>query len=100
MFPWRGATDAQIHGVWMHGCTVRGHFVPEWRTERADSGYAVRSGDSIQHKGTTQECKKCAKVEGTLYLYGVKMYIGGGRCENTGEKWRMVSANFMMYGVV
>lgn len=50
--------------------------------------------------GRTQECKKCAKVEGTLYLYGAEMYIGGGRCENTGEKWRMVSANFMMYGVV
>lgn len=70
-----------------------------------EGGQRVRSAQWGQHtaqgnNARMQECKKCAKVEGTLYLYGVKMYIGGGRCENTGEKWRMVSANFMMYGVV
>lgn len=51
-----------------------------------------------QHKGTTrecknirtQECKKCTKVEEMLYLYGAKMYKGGGKDGNTGAKWRIV----------
>lgn len=38
----------------------------------------------------TQECKKCTKVEEMLYLYGAKMYKGGGKDENTGAKWRIV----------
>lgn len=38
----------------------------------------------------TQECKKCAKVEEMLYLYGAKMYKGGGKDGNTGAKWRIV----------
>lgn len=36
-----------------------------------------------------QECKKCAKVEEILYLYGVKMYRGGEKDGNIGRKWRM-----------
>lgn len=37
----------------------------------------------------TQECKKCAKVEEMLYLYGAKMYRGGEKDGYIGGKWRM-----------
>lgn len=33
----------------------------------------------------TQECKKCTKVEEMLYLYGAKMYKGGGKMEIQGQ---------------
>lgn len=91
MFPWRDA----------------------WRAERADSTREQRENARMQEKNAgrepvvwvadvrcegvdcrqnirTQECKKCAKVEEMLYLYGAKMYKGGGKDGNTGAKWRIV----------
>lgn len=46
-------------------------------------------GVDCRQNTRTQECKKCAKVEEILYLYGVKMYRGGGKDGNIGGKWRM-----------
>ena len=103
MFPWRDAWRA-----WR-----------AWRAERADRacGQSVSTAQGnnarMQEKNSgmgpvvwvadmryegvdcrqntrTQECKKCAKVEEILYLYGVKMYKGGGKDGNTGAKWRIV----------
>ena len=81
-----------------------------WRAERADSAREQREnarkefgqggpvvwvadmrceGVDCRQNTRTQECKKCAKVEEILYLYGVKMYRGGGKDGNIGGKWRM-----------
>lgn len=46
-------------------------------------------GVDCRQNTRTQECKKCAKVEEILYLYGVKMYRGGEKDGNIGGKWRM-----------
>ena len=46
-------------------------------------------GVGWRQNARTQECKKCAKVEEILYLYGVKMYRGGEKDGNIGGKWRM-----------
>lgn len=42
-------------------------------------------GVDCRQNTRTQECKKCAKVEEILYLYGVKMYRGGEKDGNIGE---------------
>lgn len=47
-------------------------------------------GVDCRQNARKQECKKCAKVEEMLYLYGVKVYKGGGKDGNTGAKWRIV----------
>lgn len=57
-------------------------------------------GVDCRQNTRTQECKKCAKVEEILYLYGVKMYKGGGKDGNTGGKVEDSSVNFSMRGVV
>lgn len=46
-------------------------------------------GVDCRQNTRTQECKKCAKVEEILYLYGAKMYRGGEKDGYIGRKWRM-----------
>lgn len=46
-------------------------------------------GVDYRQNARTQECKKCAKVEEILYLYGAKMYRGGEKDGYIGGKWRM-----------
>ena len=47
-------------------------------------------GVDCRQNARMQECEKYAKVEGILYLYGVKMYRGGEKDGNIGGKWRIV----------
>jgi len=57
-------------------------------------------GVDCRQNTRTQECKKCAKVEEILYLYGAKMYRGGEKDGYIGGKVENVSVNFLMRGVV
>lgn len=57
-------------------------------------------GVDCRQNTRTQECKKCAKVEEMLYLYGAKMYKGGGKRWKYRDKVEDSSVNFSMRGVV
>lgn len=57
-------------------------------------------GVDCRQNARKQECKKCAKVEEMLYLYGVKVYKGGGGRWKYRGKVEDSSVNFSMRGVV